>query len=762
MGEYTVREVLKRRSAETVRKLQQRRALGRKDGEGQGTKVLLVIVLLLLSPVVAYVGWVAKQALATGITAKQTQVHVFMRPLKLAPATPVTLDRVRSELARLGYHPISGEAEPEAGQYRITEGQLVLHTRGFRFASGAQEPHAVKAAFTGGKLSALEVDGQAAAALELEPLALGNIEIERGPERLPLTSEEIPDRVRRMLAAELDPRFATRGMFDAALDPTSIARRYAAIKLEDSPRAWALEIDAPIVAAALVWNERPSALIEAYINEVHLATEGSREVHGFGLGASFLFGRPLMALEVHQQALLVALAAQGDALDARKSPTEAREARDAVLERAAAEDALLKQESVAGKLRELDVLPFAPSSVAFDPELLQFVQSELLRDYAEGGSTPPIGARVFTTLDPEVQLLARGALMRARDRLANRGAGVEGAIVVLSHERNEVLAVVGSLGTERTINHALDAVRPVGTMALPATYLTAVNKGYGPLTTVDDSALEIELPDGRVLTPRNPNGRNHGRESLVAALAGGHSVAFTRVALEAGVQSVVEDLRRLGAPRAVPSHPAAIGGAFMLSPYEVAQMYSTILRMGRLAPMYSVATVIASEGTERQRRTTLRGSRSLEEGEAYLLLRALQHAARTGPARSSLALGTNPAALVGASDGAHDAWAAGGDGSHVIVAWYGRKDEAAIGMPGVGAAGEALGAVLGALGGAPLKPARPAGVADVWVEPNAGVAIGAGCQGAVQLAFPEKLAPAPTSECRGGAAAALKRLLGPR
>ena len=762
MGEYTVREVLKRRSVETVRKLQQRRALGRKEGEGLGFKGLLFLLAIPLLPAAGYVGYVANEATGAGLMAKHNQIQVFMRPLTLAPAAATNLDRVRAELVRLGYRPIGGDAEPTIGEYRIVEGVLTLRTRGFRFADGAQPSRLLKASFTGSRLTALEVDGKAAPSVALEPPALGNIVVERGPERLPLAGEEIPDRARRMLAAHIDPRFATRGTLDAALDPDSLARRYAALVLVESPRAWAMTVDAPIVAATLAWRERPSVLLEAYINEAHLASAGSREIHGFGLGASYFFGRPLITLEEHELALLVALARDGDSLDPRGKPAEARAARDAVLDAAAAEDALIEDDAQAAKLRDLDVLPVAPVSTAFDAELLSYVQGELLRDYTEPGASPPLGARVFTTLDPEAQLLARRMLTQARDRLGNRGAGVEGAIVVVAHERNEVLAVVGGLSPDRAVNHALDSVRPMGTLALPATYLTAISNGFGPLTAVDDSPLEIELPDGRVLTPRNPDGRNHGREPLVAALTGGHAVAFTRVALEAGIQSVVEDLRRLGAPRAVPPHPSAIGGAFMLSPLEVAQVYATILRVGRIQPLYSVDAVVVLDGSPLARRTSLSGSRSIAEREAYLVLRALQHAARSGPARSMLPLASNPAVLIGASDGVQDGWAAGGDGTNLVVAWFARKDEAAIGISGMTAAAEALGGVLTSLGGAPLNAARPEGVSEVWVDPVAGAAIGAGCPGAALLAFPEKLAPPATAECRGGANAALQRLFGPR
>lgn len=758
MGDYTVREVLRRRSAETFRKIQQRRDQHKKPEESLGGTFWVVLALLLLGPPLGYAWWVGSTALEQKLGSGPRNTQVYMRSLLLAPDAVLDPLTLREELSLLGYRPVSGDAELALGEFRAAGDEVRFHSQGFKFREGAEPQRNIVVRFAAGRIAVLEAEGQPIKKARVEPVLLGSIVPAGAPERLPLGSDEIPERVRRMMIAALDPRTATRGAFGAALDEGSLARRYAAHRLESSPRPWARAVDGVIVAGAFGLANRPNEILDALVNEAHITTERGREIHGLGLGANFLFGKPLAALEHHQVALLVALVRKGGALEPRTDPEAARAARDEVLDRAVAGDALVQAEADAAKARDLEVLATAPSTTAFDPDLLQLVQGELMRDFVAAGESLPGGLKVFTSFAPGAQGAARQALLGARDR-AVLGADVEGSVVVADHANGELLAAVGGLGAKRRMNLAMDSVRPIGALALPATYSAAMGTGFGPLTTVDDSPLEIELPGGAVWSPRNPDGRSHGREPLIDALTGAHAVALTRVALEIGVPEVVDSLRRFGAPRAIQAHPAVVGGEIALSPLEVAQLYATMVQGGRRAPLHAVRQVVDSDGSTLPRRRAIAVTRTGPEREGYLLVRALQHVARNAAWRSSMPAKAEVAAMAGFDGSGRDAWAAGGDGARVVTVWFGRAD-ARLAPQASSAAAEVLGDVIDGLGAVPLVPERPAGVTEAWVDVQAGTAVGAACAGAAQLAFPAPLAPAATTECRGGAAAALRRMLG--
>src|ERR1051325_9740694 len=64
MGEHTIREILKRRSAETQRAMQRRRELDGGSGSSGGllAKLILLVVVLGLLGYVGYLGWTAHAA----------------------------------------------------------------------------------------------------------------------------------------------------------------------------------------------------------------------------------------------------------------------------------------------------------------------------------------------------------------------------------------------------------------------------------------------------------------------------------------------------------------------------------------------------------------------------------------------------------------------------------------------------------------------------------------------------------------------------
>jgi len=186
MGEYTVREVLRRRSAETLRKVQQRR--GRyQQGPGQASlKAWLVLFAIPLIPILGYAGWVAKETFDAGLGFSQRQAQVFMRPLLIAPGGRVAAATLRGELARLGYHPVAADASLQAGDYRVGADAIELHTRGFRFPDGEEPALPLTVRFVAGKVATIEAEGRTLPRLRLEPLMLGSIVPRGAPERVPL------------------------------------------------------------------------------------------------------------------------------------------------------------------------------------------------------------------------------------------------------------------------------------------------------------------------------------------------------------------------------------------------------------------------------------------------------------------------------------------------------------------------------------------------------------------------------------------------
>ena len=123
----------------------------------------------------------------------------------------------------------------------------------------------------------------------------------------------------------------------------------------------------------------------------------------------------------------------------------------------------------------------APTGTSPYPAFLQYVHRQLQRDYREEDLRSE-GLRIFTTLDPRVQREAEQALTHAPGGSSRRRASIaantlEGAVVVSSTQTGEIQALVGGRDARYAgYNRALDAKRPIGSLAKPIVYLTALEE----------------------------------------------------------------------------------------------------------------------------------------------------------------------------------------------------------------------------------------------------------------------------------------------
>lgn len=778
MGEHTLREVLKRRSEDTLRKIQARRGTWqhksgkhRKFGWGRALLWLVLLGILALGGYAVYLN----QVITTRFEGSRWALpaRVFARPLELYPGKELTAATLVRELDRLGYR--RADRLEEAGTYRYTGGSVTFITRAFRFWDGPQPSLAVRADFRGSQLVDLEQlrSGEDLYLVRLDPALIGSLFPQSGEDRILVRLEDTPRLLRDMIMQVEDRRFYEH----FGLDPKGIARAFAAnvqegeivqggstltqqlvrsYFLSNAQTLWRKLTEA-IMAVEIELHFDKDEIFEAYLNEVYLGQDGPRAIHGFGLASYFYFQKPVAELQLPQMALLVALVKGPSYYDPRRHPERALERRNLVLDVAVERQLITQAQALRAKRQPLGVIAKPPVGTTYYPAYMDLVRQQLQRDYQPEDLTSE-GLQIFTTLDPLLQERLEEQVSNGLQRLErSRGlpaSTLEGAAVLTSVEGAEVLAMVGGRNARYAgFNRALSAVRPVGSLLKPVVYLTMFEQSdrYTWATPIEDTPLEVQMPDGKVWKVNNYNNEYHGTIPVYQALVHSYNVPTVRVGLDIGVQYVSQTLTALGFSRAVNPYPSLLLGAVSMTPLEVAQVYNTLAAGGFRTRVSAIREVLTKDGVPVQR-YPLEVAPAATPRAVYLVNRALQLVVARGTARSAAAQvdgNLNLAGKTGTTDDFRDSWFAGFSGDHVAVVWVGRDDNEPVNLTGSSGALQIWARYMGAIPNQPFRPVKPADVEEIWIDPASGVRTQAGCENAVQLPFVTGSAPVQAVECRG-------------
>jgi penicillin-binding protein 1B len=494
-------------------------------------------------------------------------------------------------------------------------------------------------------------------------------------------------------------------------------------------------------------------ILQAYANEIYLGQQGGKAIHGFALASRFYFNRPLHELDMPRIALLVTLVRGPSAYDPRRHPELAKQRRDLVLQLMADQGVISPRQAQQAGAQPLGVEQGELRSSG-SPAFMDLVKRQLSRDYREEDLSAG-GLRIFSTLDPWFQTRAEEALSQQLNELeAKRGinAGtLQGALTLADAETGEMLAVVGDRNPRYAgFNRALDAVRPVGSLIKPAVYLSALSHpgDYHLLSPLQDTPIRIKGANGEIWTPSNYDNQSHDGVTLEQALIESFNQATVRLGLSVGLDSVMDNLHRLGIRRPLQAYPSLLLGAVSLSPLEMTQMYQTLANGGFGATLKSIRDVTDAQGKPLSRYPLSIESR-VDSRAVYLLRHALTEVTRSGTGKALQWLLPGEAEVAGktgTTDMLRDSWFAGFDQKHVAVVWVGRDDNGPTGLTGSSGAMRVWARLMDSIGVASLQENRPVGVEMLAIDPESGL-LGEGCPQAREYPFISGSGPKSQAPC---------------
>jgi penicillin-binding protein 1A len=226
----------------------------------------------------------------------------------------------------------------------------------------------------------------------------------------------------------------------------------------------------------------------------------------------------------------------------------------------------------------------------------------------------------------------------------------------------------------------LNMKRQVGSTFKPFVYLASLLEGhdpegiaYGPGHPIEDAPWTYIYDRGRQRwTPKNFEKEYLGWISHRVALAKSINTVTAKLAVEVGIDKVIDAARRLGIESDLPEVPSLSLGVAELSPLELLQAYSTLANHGQFDRLTSIRAITERDGTPIKRWIPA-PTEKIPAAAADLMTDELRSVMTIGSGKDSVRLGLKrPAAgKTGTTNHHRDAWFAGYTPRLAAVAWVG-------------------------------------------------------------------------------------------
>ena len=693
--------------------------------------------------------------------------RLYARPTALVAGDAFDLDRVLAELDELSYREVDGAGPVPPGAFHRAKGELTVHLRRFPSPKGAVGGALLRVTHNGARVLGLELDGAEVPSAWMEPVLVASYYTAGMEERRPVLIDDLPeDLVRAVLAAE-DANFFRHG----GISPSGTLRaawvnlRGGGVRQGGSTltqqlvknlyltheRTFSRKAREAVLAVLLEARYRKPEILQAYLNEIYMGASRGVNLIGVGPAARAYFGKDAAELTLAESATLAGMIHSPANFDPVHAPEAARERRDWVLAR-------MVERGFVDAERAEDA---ASRAVVADPQPLvrrraPWFADHVAREAAERYGVERLvdaGYQMLSTLDWRDQRQAAEAVAWGIEALeggwekGHQGdSPLQSALVSVDPVSGGILAYVGGRDYEGSqFDRAGMALRQAGSAFKPVVYSAAFADGKAyPASFLEDSPLTVRQANQR-WSPHNYDGTYHGWVTVRTALEDSLNAASARLALQVGLDRVVEMARRMGVDAPLEPFPALALGAFEMTAVDMAQVYSVLAAGGVRPPVHALTAVLDAAGRPLDGQPLPERERVMDPDTAYLMTSVLQGVVDHGTAASARRQGVRGplAGKTGTTNDRRDSWFAGYSPDRTTVVWVGYDDNSSTSLSGSRAAVPIWSRFV--IGVRPPGGYRnfdqPPGIATAVIDPTTGLLATDACPYAVTEVYPRGAVP---------------------
>jgi penicillin-binding protein 1A len=272
------------------------------------------------------------------------------------------------------------------------------------------------------------------------------------------------------------------------------------------------------------------------------------------------------------------------------------------------------------------------------------------------------GLRVYTTLNPTMQLAAEQALreglraLEARTLKPRPGDHPEGAIVTIEPQTGYIKAIVGGYDFFRSeFNRAVQARRQPGSAFKPFIYLAALEAGFTPASRIDDSPVTYPVGANGAWKPENYDRKFRGPTTLQQALEESINVVTVKLQERVGINRTIQVARRLGVASPLDINLSLALGTSDLTLLELTSAYGVLANQGVWMPPTAIRYVTDVQGKLLEEHVP-EGREATSPELAYVVTHMMRGVVERGTGQGAKVLGRPIAAKTGTTNDYSNAW----------------------------------------------------------------------------------------------------------
>jgi penicillin-binding protein 1B len=614
------------------------------------------------------------------------------------------------KLVNLGYHRVH-HLPSQKGEIRIRPDAMDIFLNDLKTPWSRREGFLIQIGFNENKIGTISRmdNGQTIPILELEPEEIMQFFGQERERRQLISIEQVPEHLIRAVLAAEDHRFFQhygvdfRGILRALVTnlrhgsirqggstlTQQLAKNYFLTPARTITRKFKEVILSVIIE--LKYDKRD--ILEIYLNEIYLGQKGSVAINGFGEASYFYFGKPVKHLTLSEAAVIAGLIKAPNHYSPYRDITRCRSRRDAVLQAMHRWEWITESTLQTALKQPIKAVGF----IASDTKAPYFIDylTEQLNTLYRPEDLSSLGLSIYTTLDTQVQMAAEKALAKGLTRLENSNAALQreapeeklqGAIIVMQPKTGHILALVGGRNySVSQFNRITQARRQPGSAFKPIVYLSSLSQ-FTPTSLLSNDPKSYTV-NGKLWEPQNFEPVTEYTVSLKDALKKSYNLATVDLAMQTGLERIVDTSRRFQFSTPIKPYPSLALGAFEVVPIELTRAYCVFAAEG-VQPFPLSLKGVVDEHDKILEQQHLNIERLITPAEAFVMNSMLQSVVKEGTAQSLQWRGVSwpVAGKTGTTNNFRDAWFVGYTPDILALVWVGFDNGDSTEATGAGAA----------------------------------------------------------------------------